>query len=202
MSFRGGKYGTSGCEFLRSASVENSQQGCTVLFSQSQERRKQRKNQVRVVGLEISSVLVGKDAENAKPVAVSTPYAVASADAAAAVVEPSAPPPDAVPKPGEVPQELLYVMPGSLQYEAGYLGGISEKTRSGETAAAATGLSPISYLTRILASKVYDVAIETPLELAPKLSEKIGAQIHLKREDMQPASTIFLHYLSRNLLLS
>jgi threonine dehydratase len=49
---------------------------------------------------------------------------------------------------------------------------------------------------------VYDVAIETPLELAPKLSEKIGAQIHLKREDMQPASTILLHYLSRNLLLS
>ncbi|CAK9192176.1 unnamed protein product [Sphagnum troendelagicum] len=131
-------------------------------------------------------VLVGKDAENAKPVVVSTPYAVASSDAAAVVVEPSAPPPDAVPKPGEVPQELLYVMHSSLQYEAGYLGGISENTRSGETAAAATGLSPISYLTRILASKVYDVAIETPLELAPKLSEKIGAQIHLKREDMQP----------------
>ncbi|CAK9869353.1 unnamed protein product [Sphagnum jensenii] len=147
-----------------------------------------RKNQVRAVGLDISSVLFGKDAENAKPVVVSTPYAVASSDAAAAaaVVEPSAPPPDAVPKPGEVPQELLYVMPGSLQYEAGYLGGISENTRSGETAAAATGLSPISYLTRILASKVYDVAIETSLELAPKLSEKIGAQIHLKREDMQP----------------
>ncbi len=157
---------------------------------------------MRAVGLDISSVLVGKDAENAKPVVVSTPYAVASSDAAAVVVEPSAPPPDAVPKPGEVPQELLYVMPGSLQYEAGYLGGISENTRSGETAAAATGLSPISYLTRILASKVYDVAIETPLELAPKLSEKIGAQIHLKREDMQPASTILLHYLSRNLLLS
>ncbi|KAH8952064.1 hypothetical protein BDL97_09G064900 [Sphagnum fallax] len=132
------------------------------------------------------SVLVRKDAENAKPVVVSTPYAVASSDAAAVVVEPSAPPPDAVPKPGEVPQELLYVMPGSLQYEAGYMGGISENTRSGETAAAVTGLSPISYLTRILASKVYDVAIETPLELAPKLSEKIGAQIHLKREDMQP----------------
>ncbi|CAN5969737.1 unnamed protein product [Sphagnum jensenii] len=154
--------------------------------SVSQERRKQRKNRVRAVGLDISSVLVGKDAENAKPVVVSTPYAVASSDAAAVVVEPSAPPPDAVPKPGEVPQELLYVMPGSLQYEAGYLGGISENTRSGETVAAVTGLSSISYLTRILASKVYDVAIETPLELAPKLSEKIGAQIHLKREDMQP----------------
>jgi threonine dehydratase len=178
------------------------QQGSTVLFSQSQERRKQRKNRVRTVGLDISSVLVGKDAENAKPVVVSTPYAVASSDAADVVVEPSAPPPDAVPKPGEVPQELLYVMPGSLQYEAGYLGGISENTRSGETTAAATGLSPISYLTRILVSKVYDVAIETPLELAPKLNEKIGAQIHLKREDMQPASTILLHHLFRVLLLS
>jgi hypothetical protein len=39
VSFRGGKYGTSGCEFLRSASVEISQQCSTVLFSQSQERK-------------------------------------------------------------------------------------------------------------------------------------------------------------------
>jgi threonine dehydratase len=85
-------------------------------------------------------------------------------------------------------------MPASLQYEAGYLGGISEKTRIADNAAA--GPSPTSYLTRILASKVYDVAIESPLELAPKLSEKIGAQIHLKREDMQPASTRFLNHLS------
>lgn len=43
-----------------------------------------------------------------------------------------------------------------------------------------------SYLRRILLSRVYDVAVETPLELAPALSRRIGNQILLKREDLQP----------------
>jgi threonine dehydratase len=42
------------------------------------------------------------------------------------------------------------------------------------------------YLERILTSRVYDVAIETPLELAPGLSARFGNRILLKREDMQP----------------
>jgi threonine dehydratase len=42
------------------------------------------------------------------------------------------------------------------------------------------------YLRRILNARVYDVAIETPLELAPSLSERIGNRVLLKREDMQP----------------
>jgi threonine dehydratase len=42
------------------------------------------------------------------------------------------------------------------------------------------------YLQRILTSRVYDVAIETPLELAPSLSARFGNRILLKREDMQP----------------
>ncbi|MBN2643867.1 MAG: threonine ammonia-lyase, biosynthetic [Desulfuromonadaceae bacterium] len=41
-------------------------------------------------------------------------------------------------------------------------------------------------LKRILTSRVYDVARETPLERAPGLSEKIGNQVWLKREDLQP----------------
>lgn len=41
------------------------------------------------------------------------------------------------------------------------------------------------YLKKILTSRVYDVAIETPLELAPALSARIGNQIFFKREDMQ-----------------
>ena len=45
---------------------------------------------------------------------------------------------------------------------------------------------PIDYLTRILNSRVYDVAIETPLELAPNLSARLGNRVMLKREDMQP----------------
>ncbi|MDP2851948.1 MAG: threonine ammonia-lyase, biosynthetic, partial [Gallionella sp.] len=35
-------------------------------------------------------------------------------------------------------------------------------------------------------ARVYDVAIETPLELAPNLSARIGNRVLLKREDMQP----------------
>jgi threonine dehydratase len=42
------------------------------------------------------------------------------------------------------------------------------------------------YLKRILNAKVYDVAIESPLEHAPNLSARIGNTVLLKREDMQP----------------
>ncbi len=42
------------------------------------------------------------------------------------------------------------------------------------------------YLKRILNAKVYDVAVETPLEVAPNLSARIGNTVLLKREDMQP----------------
>lgn len=42
------------------------------------------------------------------------------------------------------------------------------------------------YLERILNARVYDVAIETPLDLAANLSARIHNRIFLKREDMQP----------------
>lgn len=41
------------------------------------------------------------------------------------------------------------------------------------------------YLKKILTSRVYDVAIETPLELAPTLSQRLENRIYFKREDMQ-----------------
>jgi threonine dehydratase len=41
------------------------------------------------------------------------------------------------------------------------------------------------YLTRILNARVYDVAIETPLERAEQLSARIGNNVLLKREDQQ-----------------
>jgi threonine dehydratase len=44
---------------------------------------------------------------------------------------------------------------------------------------------PHSYLKRILRARVYDVAIETPLELAKRLSSRLDNRILLKREDMQ-----------------
>jgi threonine dehydratase len=42
------------------------------------------------------------------------------------------------------------------------------------------------YLERILRARVYDVAVETPLEVAPILSARLGNRLLLKREDMQP----------------
>ncbi|MDE5832659.1 MAG: threonine ammonia-lyase, biosynthetic [Desulfovibrio sp.] len=43
-----------------------------------------------------------------------------------------------------------------------------------------------SYLKRILLSKVYDAATETPLEEASSLSRRLGNRVLLKREDLQP----------------
>jgi threonine dehydratase len=45
---------------------------------------------------------------------------------------------------------------------------------------------PVDYLARILTAKVYDVARETPLELAPALSARLRNRLYLKREDEQP----------------
>jgi threonine dehydratase len=41
------------------------------------------------------------------------------------------------------------------------------------------------YLTKILNAQVYDVAIESPLEVAPNLSARLSNTLLLKREDMQ-----------------
>ena len=43
-----------------------------------------------------------------------------------------------------------------------------------------------SYIEQILKARVYDVAIESPLEQAPRLSRRLGNSILLKREDLQP----------------
>ena len=42
------------------------------------------------------------------------------------------------------------------------------------------------YLERILSARVYDVAVETPLERAASLSARLQNSLLLKREDMQP----------------
>ncbi len=43
-----------------------------------------------------------------------------------------------------------------------------------------------AYAKRIDAARVYDVAIKTPLQAAPKLTARTGRQVLLKREDLQP----------------
>ncbi len=48
---------------------------------------------------------------------------------------------------------------------------------------------PRDYLTRILQARVYDVARETPLTHAERLSARLGNEVWLKREDLQPIFT-------------
>ncbi|MEY4577649.1 MAG: hypothetical protein RL701_2352 [Pseudomonadota bacterium] len=47
-------------------------------------------------------------------------------------------------------------------------------------------MSSDGYLERILRARVYDVAIETPLDFAPRLSRRLNQRVWLKREDLQP----------------
>lgn len=42
------------------------------------------------------------------------------------------------------------------------------------------------YIKKILTARVYDVASETPLDPLPRLSERLGNRLRLKREDLQP----------------
>ncbi len=51
---------------------------------------------------------------------------------------------------------------------------------------ATQALGPADYLRKILNAKVYDVAIESPLDKARTLSRRLGNQVLLKREDLQP----------------
>ena len=66
------------------------------------------------------------------------------------------------------------------------------KVRAGRRSCAAAwnslsfGAMTDDYLQRVLKARVYDVAIESPLDAAPRLSRRLGNQVLLKREDLQP----------------
>ncbi|HTE21722.1 MAG TPA: threonine ammonia-lyase, biosynthetic [Candidatus Limnocylindria bacterium] len=47
-------------------------------------------------------------------------------------------------------------------------------------------------LKQTLLARVYDVARETPLQRAPKISKQVGAEVYLKREDLQPVHSFKL----------
>src|SRR3954470_19204628 len=47
-------------------------------------------------------------------------------------------------------------------------------------------MAPDNYIERILKARVYDVASETPLDHAARLSHRIDNRVMLKREDLQP----------------
>lgn len=52
--------------------------------------------------------------------------------------------------------------------------------------AQAAALTPDDYLKKILNARVYDVAKESPLDVAKVLGQKLGNTVLLKREDQQP----------------
>jgi len=98
------------------------------------------------------------------------------------------------PPPPKLPLPRLKVSPNSLQYPAGYLGAVPERTNEAENGSIAEAME---YLTNILSTKVYDIAIESPLQLAKKLSKRLGVRMYLKREDLQPVSneaSPFIHF--------
>ncbi|WP_461521935.1 threonine ammonia-lyase, biosynthetic [Porticoccus sp.] len=45
---------------------------------------------------------------------------------------------------------------------------------------------PQSYVKRILNARIYDLVVETPVDEASQLSERLGNRVLLKREDLQP----------------
>ena len=47
-------------------------------------------------------------------------------------------------------------------------------------------MTPDEYIELIDAATVYDVAVVSPLEVAPNLSERLGNRVLMKREDLQP----------------
>ena len=55
-----------------------------------------------------------------------------------------------------------------------------------DTKSATSSLLPADYLQKILTARVYDVAIESDLDTARNLSQRLGNTVLLKREDQQP----------------
>ncbi|PON56139.1 Threonine dehydratase [Parasponia andersonii] len=118
------------------------------------------------------------------------PFIAATLSNRTAEISPKAPPSSAVVTgengafQGSAPPARKRVSADSLQYPAGYVGAVPDRAvREGDDDGI---INAMSYLTNILSSKVYDVAIESPLQFAPKLSERLGVKIWLKREDLQP----------------
>ncbi|XP_062117431.1 threonine dehydratase biosynthetic, chloroplastic isoform X2 [Humulus lupulus] len=81
------------------------------------------------------------------------------------------------------PLPRMRVSTDSLRYPAGYVGAVPDRVVEEDDDGI---IDAMSYLTNILSSKVYDISIESPLQLAPKLSERLENNIWLKREDLQP----------------
>ncbi|KAK8600378.1 hypothetical protein V6N12_050233 [Hibiscus sabdariffa] len=116
----------------------------------------------------VRAALSKPTAEISSPAVTSIENAVLSSSTSSFAAAPSAP--------------RKKVASNSLQYPSGYLGASPERSMDGGNDDV---INAMEYLTNILSSKVYDVAIESPLQLATKLSQRLGNQVWLKREDLQ-----------------
>ncbi|KAF5208407.1 Threonine dehydratase biosynthetic protein [Thalictrum thalictroides] len=76
-----------------------------------------------------------------------------------------------------LPSPMKKISTDLLQYQSGYLGVVPDKLSDFNETSNGDCLSLASYLTNILTSKVYDVAIESPLQYANKLSDRLGINI-------------------------
>ncbi len=61
-----------------------------------------------------------------------------------------------------------------------------ERTETSPPPRRALTRNDLTVVQRVLTAKVYDVAVETPLQDARQLSERLGNRVSLKREDQQP----------------
>ena len=76
--------------------------------------------------------------------------------------------------------DIMDVFPEDMILEPGELGAVSRGVMRAEDSERLNW-----YLRAILTANVYDVAVQSPLDAAPKMAEKYGVKIHLKREDLQ-----------------
>jgi len=79
------------------------------------------------------------------------------------------------------------VMPEDMILKEGEMGTVTRAVSSTEDAERLNW-----YLRAILTANVYDVAVESSLDFAPRLSDKVGAKIWFKREDLQPVKSFKL----------
>lgn len=59
---------------------------------------------------------------------------------------------------------------------------------------------PQKYVKKILDARIYDLVVETPIDEAPLLSQRLGNQVLLKREDLQPVFSFKLRGAYNRLL--
>ena len=101
---------------------------------------------------------------------------------------------------GDSSRALKIVSAVSLQYKSGYLGAVPTERRWSQSSRFSTASMALEQLASILTSKVYDVAVVSPLQLAEKLSSNLGTNVWVKREDKQSVRAFYLFFSSQTMV--